>query len=303
VSVDQGSGSSDPGSSSTQRQQVREYLRGQLEPLTDWDIRDALGIPESSVRTRLIELYDLEGSVEPLKAASKADRQHWQWVPPDRRVEVKQEAIWRHKSRLLRSIQREPLGTQAWLVERLMDPSTDWEEEQRLLEEPCPGLKDLPDCNCTSVNLMVTRHRIRNQRRAQRSRASQAAAELRRIRRDHRLAMEAERKEDSPSIQYLTYKQYVREAIVYLSHMAGFVIDEIEFKKENGYSELSDQKWLDIRDMVTGEEGAQISVDELRTALDRLIGDDVIDVEEVFEYNYDDMEIEDAEVLELEPGD
>ena len=65
--------------------------------------------------------------------------------------------------------------------------------------------------------------------------------------------------------------------------MVGFVEDEIDFKKEQGYSELSDQKWRDIRDMAVGEDGVQSALDELKKALDNLIDDegDWLDVEVV----------------------
>jgi hypothetical protein len=286
--------------STTQRQQVLDKLRASQEPLSAVEIGEAIGIPsDNGPGTRLTELYD-EGLVEPVTERFGRGRRLWRAVPEERRAEVREQAVDRHKQRLLRTFQKQPLPIQGWLVERMLVPPRDHEEEQRLLQELCPGLQMPSDCTCNSLNVWVTRHRSR--KGATRSRASHSASELRRLRREHRLAMEAAQKEDPTAVQYLTYKRYVREAAVYISHMVGFVEDEIDYKKEQGYSELSDQKWLDIRDMALGEDGVQSALDELKKALDSLIDDqgDWLDVEEV--EDIEDLEIEDAEILELEPG-
>jgi hypothetical protein len=127
------------------------------------------------------------------------------------------------------------------------------------------------------------------------SRPSKAAAQLRKDRREHRLAREAMGKEDATGVQYLTYRQYMREAATFVAHMTGFVQDEIDLKKNRGFGELATERWLEVRELV---DPIQSELDELKLALGILIDDqgDWLEGEVVD----DDYGIEDAEVLELD---
>jgi hypothetical protein len=303
--LDKEPGSSDPGSSiredPSQRQQVLDLLHAN-PGVTDLQVSDLLQIPYSSAGTRLSELRGL-GQAEPRKSTNnKKERARWWAVPPERQVEVAEQDVMRRRRSLLRSMQNQPVWNGGWVIQRLLAPAQDHEREEAQLQVDCPGVKVVSLCDCMSMGVWVTRHRDR--RKSSRSRASRAANDLRRIRREHRLALEATQKEDPTSIQYLSYKLFVREAAVYLDHMSGFVEDEIEFKRDTGYSELTDQAWLVIREMVEGDDGAQAAIDRLKRALDSLMDDrdDCLEAEEVTDYD-DGMEIIDAEVLELEPGD
>jgi hypothetical protein len=276
-----GSGSGNgPG---PQYQQILDLLRSSPHPLTDVEIEQKLGILRSSVGTRLVELHEQQGVVEPIKKGKKA-RQTWRAVPPERQAAVKDMAAKRARRRLLASFQAKPVWSQQWLMENALRPG---DKDAEVLKVPCPEVEGTGECTCPNLNVRILRHTKPTTPGKSRVRAE--AARWNRERQRLLKEIEDARQAGSPLIDYHTVKLNLAEGRHYVRDAAAFLMDHREVLLLAG--EASAEFWEDFTGFVID---AEEDVAALRSAFDLLAHDkgDWLDVEEVT----------DAELRELLPG-
>lgn len=287
-----GSGSA---SAATQRDRVLSLLRSSPDTFTDLDVQNLLQIPYSAAGTRLVELYD-RGLAEALPKKHRKDRQRWRAVPPERQEEVMQAALRRTRARLLSTFQRQPVWLQGWLVRRILMPNLEVSVQRQLLAEECPSELGTGPCTCPTPNIWVQRH---EKGKATWSRVRRETVRWRNEQREQHKEAERANKEDPVIVQFLTDKGFAREAIHLVAHVTARVQDEIKLRQEKGIGEISDEKWEELRAIVSEIDPA---VAELKAAIRLMLDDegDWIDTQGYEDGDYGD--IEDAELVELDEG-
>lgn len=284
----EGSGPSGPGPS-TLKDGILNRLRS-IGPGDSYQVAADTGAPQPSVSTLFTQLYD-QGLVEPMDKRGSRDRLRYRIVPDDRIEEVKRAALNRRRPALLRGIQKLPRGTQAWLMEQMMHVSGDVALDDKLCAEECPGKDDERLCTCTNNSMYIIRHHRRS-RNPTRARLRNLARDRRQEQRQHAQELkEASRAGDNHLVEMLNTKQYARDAVYFVHHIAAILEEERDDRRDTGYGIITDEELRTLREIVNDiGPGLKEAEGHLRWMLDGEEDDDgVVDAEAV-----------DEEMLELE---